>query len=45
MPPCTFGSAWVMSPTLSAAPVAGMSCMMPIAPTWLRAFWSRRDSW
>jgi hypothetical protein len=34
-----------MSPTLSSAPVAGMSCMMPIAPTRLRAFWSSVDSW
>ena len=24
--------------------VAGMICMMPMAPTWLRAFWSSRDS-
>ena len=36
-PACTLGSAIRMSPTFSSAPVAGMICMMPMAPTWLLA--------
>jgi hypothetical protein len=27
------GSVWVMSPTLSSLPVAGITCMTPMAPT------------
>lgn len=33
-------SATLMSPTFIAAPVAGITCMMPMAPTALLAFWS-----
>ena len=36
-PAWMFGSSCVMSPTLSSLPVAGMSCITPIAPTGLRA--------
>ena len=25
--------------------VVGITCMTPIAPTWLRFDWSSRDSW
>ena len=37
-------SVTVMSPTLSDAPVAGITCMTPIAPTWLLLLWSSVDS-
>ena len=36
-PAWMFGSIFVMSPTFSSLPVAGMTCMMPIAPTALLA--------
>jgi hypothetical protein len=44
-PPWMFGSTRVTSPTPSDFPVAGISCMTPIAPTALRASWFSRDSW
>ena len=34
----------VMSPTLRSLPVAGMTCITPIAPTGLLTFWSSVDS-
>ena len=37
-PACTFGSTLAMSPTFISLPVAGISCMTPIAPTALRFF-------
>ena len=37
-PPLMLFSIWPMSPTPSSAPVAGMICITPIAPTWLLAF-------
>ena len=36
-PAWMFGSVTWMSPTFSSAPVAGMICITPIAPTWLFA--------
>jgi hypothetical protein len=41
-PPWMSGSVILMSPTFSSAPVAGMICITPMAPTWLFAPWSRR---
>jgi hypothetical protein len=38
------GSSVVMSPTRLSSPVAGITRITPIAPTWLRALWPRRDS-
>ena len=37
-PAWMFGSSFLMSPTFSNLPVAGMICMMPMAPTGLLAF-------
>ena len=34
-----------MSPTFSSLPVAGITCITPIAPTGLFTFWSSPDSW
>jgi hypothetical protein len=39
-----FGSRSMMSPTRMSRPVAGITCMIPIAPAALRAFWLRSDS-
>ena len=44
-PAWMFGSSCLMSPTLSSLPVAGITCMTPMAPTRLFASWSSRDSW
>ena len=38
-------SSCLMSPTFSSLPVAGMTCITPIAPTRLLALWSSPDSW
>lgn len=40
-----FASVSVMSPTFISLPVAGITCMTPIAPTGPFAFWLSRDSW
>mgnify|MGYP000523483531 CR=1 FL=1 len=45
VPPWMFGSVSRMSPTFSSAPVAGMICITPMAPTWLFACWFSCDSW
>jgi hypothetical protein len=39
-----FESTFVMSPTCSSLPVAGITCITPIAPTWLVVFSSSRES-
>ena len=45
VPAWIFGSVSVMSPTFSSAPVAGIICITPMAPTWLFAYWLSCDSW
>jgi hypothetical protein len=44
-PAWMLASILVMSPTLSSFPVAGITCITPIAPTGLLALWSSVDSW
>ena len=44
-PAWMLASIWRMSPTASSLPVAGITCMTPIAPTRLFTLWLRPDSW
>ena len=43
-PAWIFASISAMSPTFSSLPVAGITCITPIAPTGLLTLWSRVDS-
>ena len=45
MPAWMLVSICVMSPTFMSLPVAGITCMTPIAPTGLLTLWSSCDSW
>jgi hypothetical protein len=44
-PAWMLGSIWLMSPTAMSWPVAGITCITPMAPTGLRASWFSWDSW